>query len=69
MSPEFDWRDLAAADPANRHRPTERTAVEREILRLHRQGLQVRDLALLFGMNDHEVHVLIFGVDEAGTAV
>ncbi len=70
MSTGYDWRTLAAAssDPATRHKPTELTQVQREILRLHRQeGLQVRDLATLFGMSDHDVYVLIHG-DEPGTA-
>jgi hypothetical protein len=67
--PEFDWRDMmaTAADPATEHRPTERTVVEREILRLHRTGLQPRDLATLFGMNDADVRLLIFGPDAEGT--
>jgi DNA-directed RNA polymerase specialized sigma24 family protein len=70
MSLRYDWRTLAAAtvDPATRHRPTELSDVQREILRLHRQeGLQVRDLATLFGMSDHDVYVLIHGA-HPGTA-
>jgi hypothetical protein len=68
--PQFDWTHLAAAtDPATRHRPTEPDQVQREILRLHKTGLQVRDLATLFGLNDADVHALIFGHDEGNCNV
>jgi hypothetical protein len=69
MSLRYDWRHLAALtnDPATRHRPTDLDTVHREILRLHREGLQVRDLALLFGMNDADVCALIYGSDELRT--
>jgi hypothetical protein len=69
VSPAFDWRDMvaaASADPATRHRP-EPDQVQREILRLHRQGLTPRDLATLFALDDAVVHALIFGRDEAGS--
>jgi len=66
MSPAYDWRNLIAADPATRHKPTERSDFQREVLRLHQQGLQVRDLATPFGMDDADVPALIFGIDEEG---
>ena len=53
---------------ATKYKPTERTAVEREILRLHRTGLQPRDLATLFGLSDGEVLALIHGTDTPRTA-
>ncbi len=68
--PQFDWRDLttaAATDPATEHKPTELSQVQREILRLHRQGLQPRDLATLFGLDDAAVVALIHGTDAEGT--
>jgi hypothetical protein len=55
-----------ADDPATQYKPTNLSDVQREILRLHRQGLQVRDLATLFGMNDADVHALIYGTDDLG---
>ena len=64
---KYDWRDLArAANPATQHRPMELSEVQREILRLYREGLQVRDLATVFGMNDGYVWALIHGNDEPG---
>jgi hypothetical protein len=57
----------ATADPATRHKPTEPDQVQREILRLHRQGLQTRDLAVLFGLDDAAVRALLFGTDEPGS--
>jgi hypothetical protein len=64
MSPQ---RTLAPAfnDARDRHRPTDLGTVRREILRLHREGLQVRDLAMLFGMNDADVCALIYGSDDS----
>ena len=63
MSPQYDWTHLAAAtvDPATRHRPTALSEVQREILRLHKQGLTPRDLAVLFAMDDAAVRLLIYG--------
>jgi hypothetical protein len=60
--PQFDWRDLAtAADPATRHRPTERAILLREVLRLRAQGLRVRDVAEALGLNPSAVEALIEG--------
>jgi hypothetical protein len=69
LSPAFDWRTLSAtaADPAIKHRPTELSEVQREILRLHKQGLTPRDLATLFGLDDDAVCLLIYGTDEPGS--
>jgi hypothetical protein len=63
MSPAFDWRDMAAAtaDPTVRHRPVKPDQVQREILRLHKQGLTPRNLAVLFAMDDAAVRLLIYG--------
>jgi hypothetical protein len=54
-------------NPATEHRPTELSEVQREILRLHRQGLQARYIATLFGMNDADVCALIYSHDAPGT--
>jgi hypothetical protein len=64
MTAPYDWRDLATA---TQHKPTELSDVQCEILRLHQRGLKVRDLATLFGMNDADMHLLIYGPDEPGT--
>lgn len=64
MSPQFDWRDMAAAataDPATRHRPTERDVLLREALRLRAQGLRPRDIGELLGLNSCVVEALIEG--------
>jgi DNA-binding NarL/FixJ family response regulator len=71
MSPEFDWRDLASTSTdyetrANRHKPTEREVLLREVLRLRAQGLRVRDVAEALGLNPSAVEALIYG-DESGT--
>jgi hypothetical protein len=68
MSPAYDWRTLtetvADTKPVVRPTPTE---MQREILRLYRQGLQPRDLATLFGLDDAAVNQLLFGPDGEGT--
>ena len=68
MSPQFDWRDLAAsaADSAARHRPPERELPElvlRELQRLHALGRTPDDIATLLGMNPADVRLLIYGDD------
>jgi hypothetical protein len=61
----FDWRDMAAAaDPATEHKPTNREVLLREVLRLRAQGLRIRDVAELLGMNPSAVEALIEGTIE-----
>jgi DNA-binding NarL/FixJ family response regulator len=64
----FDWRNMVAAatDPATKHRPTEREALLREVLRLRAQGLRVRDVAEALGLNPSAIESLIEG--EEGSA-
>jgi DNA-binding NarL/FixJ family response regulator len=64
MPTEFDWREMAAAEPATEHRPTNREVLLREVLRLRAQGLRVRDVAELLGMNPSAVEALIEGTIE-----
>jgi hypothetical protein len=68
---QYDWRELVTATDqearANRHRPNDQAVVCRQVLRLHRTGLQPRDLAILFGLNDDDVRLVLFGTDEPGT--
>jgi DNA-binding CsgD family transcriptional regulator len=71
MTPQYDWRDFVNTSTdhearANQHRPTELSAVQREILRLHKTGLQPRDLATLFGLTPSAVEAVIYG-DEPGS--
>ncbi len=73
---QFDWTtlaDFAATPHVNRPvRAAELRDVQKlnplqqEILRLHRRGLQPRDLATLFAMDDAAVQALLFG--KAGSA-
>jgi DNA-binding NarL/FixJ family response regulator len=53
MPPQFD--------PATEHKPTNREVLLREVLRLRAQGLRVRDVAELLGMNPSAVEALIEG--------
>jgi DNA-binding CsgD family transcriptional regulator len=41
----------AAADPATKHRPTEREVLLREVLRMKAAGLRPRDIGELLGVN------------------
>jgi hypothetical protein len=46
---------------ADRYRPSDPGALAREIRRLHREGLRVRDIAEALRMNDAEVAGLLAG--------
>jgi DNA-binding NarL/FixJ family response regulator len=72
MSPQFDWRNLVNTAVnhearANQPGPTEREVLLREVMRLRAQGLMPRDIATALGLNDADVHALIYGTDEAGS--
>jgi DNA-binding CsgD family transcriptional regulator len=73
LSPQYDWRDLAATaaatDPATKHRPTEREVLLREALRLRAQGLQPRDIGELLGLNPSVVESLIEGNEPGSGSV
>ncbi len=65
----YDWRALVTTAPehearANQHRPIERKVLRREALRLRAQGLRPRDIAEAFGLNPHDIELLIYGPDE-----
>jgi hypothetical protein len=68
MNPSrFGWTHLAATvAPAPKARSIKLSAVQLEILRLHKTGLQPRDLATMFGLNDADVCLLLFGRDQPG---
>ena len=51
---------------ATEHRPTNRTVLLREVMRLRAQGLRVRDVAEALGLNPNAIESLIEG-DELGS--
>ena len=46
---------------AEEHRPTDVETLRREVRRLNRQGLRIRDIAQALRLNDYDVAILLAG--------